>query len=270
LIVSRLAAVQAANEPLTDLRGTPPRVGTVLRIKEHLQLKDAPLMIHAGPNTLSGTMSLSFVFEEEVEILEIDQKQVTKSRTKHIKNEKNLTTSFDRTSEAPTSVDVLQGKVVLSELHDKKWSHQFEGEKPNEKHRKWLAAFPGWNGGESIPEGKQPPGTSWECDAMFLKRLFRGNVKVLTNSMKSTFTRLGKFHDDPCVIIESNGTLKGKADDGTLTIFDIKAIQYRTLTPGLEIKIHAEGTMTISTSDSDATSETKGRVVVDLSTDRLK
>jgi hypothetical protein len=250
----------AADEPTADLRGPGAKVGQVFNTHTTFQLKEAQLTVRVGDQTLSGTISVSAAEDQEIEILAVDRQKVSKFRTKHIKDESRVESTVAGNSETETKPDDLAGAVVISERRDGKWTHRLEKGEPTDKQRQALGDLPDWDDEEYIPAGKQPLGKSWDCDIASLQRLI-GGIKGPSGNLKSTFARLEKYRGELCAVIESKGRLKGKQENGVGMEFDLKIVEYRTLSRGVDVKTSAEGTLVITQTakQGDAEVKTEGK-----------
>jgi hypothetical protein len=255
----------SADETKIDLQGVPPKVGRTTHGRANFEYKDAQLTLRFGDNTLTGTLSVSSVSEEEVEILAVDRNKVSKFRTKHIKDESKITTAINGNTQSQDETDDLAGTVVISEKRNGKWSHRLEKGEPTEKQQKALSAIGDWDDHDDIPAGQQSLGRSWNSDVNRLKKLIGGRVQSLSGNVKCKFARLEALGGEQCAVIESEAKLKAKNDDGSDVDGDLKIVEYRALPRGVVIKTKVDGTFgltrTVKQGDADVKTEAKGRLV---------
>src|SRR5688572_24455078 len=87
------AGTAAAQDDKTyDLRGPAPKVNQEYVSKMTMKIKDADATLKVGGMTLDLKMSMDVVGEEEQKVLAIDGRNVTKSRSKIVKERADITT----------------------------------------------------------------------------------------------------------------------------------------------------------------------------------
>jgi hypothetical protein len=261
-----IASTRAADVPKVDLRGPGPKVGRTYRVHLTSEMKDGEFTVRGGVEPQSGSISVSAVKDEEIEILAVDRQKVLKVRTKHIKQETQTEISNGDTPQVQKKRDDLDWSTVISERRDGKWSHNLEGRPPTEQEQKALSLLPDWDDEDDIPAGKQSPGCTWQSNVARLRRLFQARFKSLSGEIKSTFVRVENFGGAPCAVIESQGRLNGSTDEMT-AVMEYKDIDYRSLVLGLVLKSKIEGTITVTNrlkqGKTALTTATKGHLVAE-------
>ncbi|MDB5313558.1 MAG: hypothetical protein JWO38_7760 [Gemmataceae bacterium] len=229
-----------------DLRGPAPEKGQVTVSKTTFKIKNADVAIKAGGTTIDAKQTLTAVEEDEVKVLAVSDRQVTKAQTKVVKEQIETVTSLggnDMTDKKPGD---LEGEVIISERTGPgKWKHTLVDNKPTEKQKKELDKRVGpENEDDLYPEGKVKVGHTWTVDATALQRMFGGSITDLKGKLKMKFVKVEDVDGELCAVIESVGVIKGiaKEDEGELNVeLDMKGTTWRAIKSGQDVKDKATG-----------------------------
>lgn len=234
-----------------DLRGPAPVKGQVISNKTIFKIKNGDVTIKLGEQTLEAKQSLTSVDEQEVKILAVDGRQITKLMTSVSRDntESVMTIGGDTTKEDKNGE--LHGAIILSDRTGPgKWKHHLVDEKPTEKQRKELDRRAGLeNDDVQYPEGKVKVGHAWTVDAADLRTMFGGMISDLKGKLEMKFLKVEAVDGEPCAVIQMTGKVKGilKTDEGNLTVeVDMKGTLSRSVKTGLDLRESFEGKMKMS------------------------
>jgi hypothetical protein len=261
VLVSFGGSSQAADETY-DLRGPAPKKGQVFVSNMTLRIKDADTTLKLAGQTLELKMTMDVTSEEEQKVLAVDGRTVTKSQSKITKERADITVNFGgKPMKIPHKTE-LEGETVISErIGENKWKHSLVDTKPTDKQKKELDNRNGIESEDELyPEGKVKVGHTWKVEAKALTKLFGNSFTDIKGELKQKFLKVEDVDNDPCAVIESTGTVKGKMkdDDGQPTVdveMDLKVLSWRSIKTGVEVKgkfdgkIKLEGTQKMDDQD---------------------
>ena len=234
-----------------DLRGPAPAKGQVTETRTVFKIKNADVTIKAGGTNLDAKQTLTATEVDEVKVLAVADRQVTKAQTKVTKELVETVTTLGGNDMTDTKAGDLEGEVLISERTGPgKWKHTLVDNKPTAKQKKELDKRVGpENEDDLYPEGKVKVGHAWTVDAAALQRVFGGSITDLKGKLKMTFVKTEMVDGELCAVIESAGTIKGiaKEDEGDLNVeLDLKGTTWRVVKTGLDVKDKAAGTIKMS------------------------
>lgn len=235
-----------------DLRGPPPKKGQVFRETNKFTMKKADISLGLGGDAkLDGKMDMVAYTEKEVEFLGVDGRNITKLRTKVLKDETDRVTTIGGMTEKETDKKALEGEYVLSELKQKTWKHVLEDTKPNEKQAKELKNFDEpQNDDDLYPAEKVKIGHAWKIEPTAIKKLLGSKVTDATGKGNSKFLRVEKLGDEMCAVIESDIDVKAKMKDDDDNEYSIemkgKILSHRSIEMGVDMKFTIDGTATFA------------------------
>lgn len=229
-----------------DLRGPAAKKGQVYITKEVSKIKDANLEASVGGQTIKLKQTMTEISEEEVKILAVDGRNVTKAQTKITKKITEIEGEDDK-------ADELEGVVIISErLGEGKWKHTLVDDKPTAKQKKKLDRRIGpENDDDLYPEGKVKVGHAWTVDATAMRKFLGNDFKEVSGKMKQKFVKIETVNGEECAVVESSGTIKGKLTDEDDDVLDVelvvtKATSWRSLKTAVDIKGKLEGRLKLS------------------------
>jgi len=247
---------RAADDEVYDLRGPAPKKGQIFRATSTFSMKKGKISLTvgaaAGENEpglkIEGSMDMASSSEKEVEVLAVDGRNVSKIRSKIIKDETvREITIMGNTKTEPVKKE-LQGEIVYSEF-DKtknKWKHVLEDTQPSEEQRKELKNFDDpENDDELYPAQKIKVGHAWKIDPAAFKKILGSKFTEAKGKGNSKFLRVEKLGNEMCAVIETEIDIRGKLkeDDGDIYIEMIgKLMTYRSLDLCVDMKFSVEGT----------------------------
>lgn len=254
VLAAALGSGRAADDDKTyDLRGPAPRKGQTFTTTNVLRVKDADVTIKTGGTTLKMKQTMTATTEEEEKFLEVDGRTVTKSRAKIVKDRLVIVADFMGNAMKEEHTHGLEGETILSErLGAGKWKHALVDNKPTEKQKKELLKRLGPENDDALfPADKVKVGHTWTVDAAELKRFFGNSVTQVKGTVKQTFVKVENVNGQPCAVIRSEGSIKGKMrdDEGEPTQdveMELKLTGWREITSGLEVKMMFEGRIRIA------------------------
>ena len=245
VLVGLIGNVCAADETF-DLRGPAPKKGQSFKDTMKFSMKDAEVSIGLGDVKLEGKMDMTSIAEKEEEILGVDGRNITKLRTKLLKDDTTTKMAFAGMMQNDTKKKSLVGEIIFSELKDGKWKHVLEDTKPSDEQAKELKNFDNpENDDELFPAEKVKVGHAWDIEAKAFKKLFGSRVTDAKGTGKGKFLRTEKIGDDLCAVIEMDIDLKAKMKEDE-NEFDVemkgKIISFRSIADGLDVKFSINGT----------------------------
>jgi hypothetical protein len=237
----------AAADETYDLRGPAPKVNQEFVNKMTLTIKDADAVLKVGEIKLDGTMSMVVTGEEEAKVLAVDGRNVTKCRTKIVKEQAEITANIGGVKQNKTEPTALQGEIVISTRVGDKWKHALLDTQPTDKQKKELDSRNGIENEDDLyPAEKVKVGHEWKVDAKALTKLFGNSFTEVKGELKQKFVKVEDVGGEECAVIESSGLVKGKMkdDDGEPTLnmeMDLKVKTWRSIKTGVEVKGTFEG-----------------------------
>jgi hypothetical protein len=240
------AGVTRAADESYDLRGPAPKKGMAFLTTSKFSMKNADVTLNLGGNNLEGKMDMTSTTEKEEEILGVDGRDVTKLRTKIIKDEVKRKTEINGMSETATEKKELAGEIVFSEKSKSGWKHVLEDTKPTEKQEKALKDFDNpENEDELYPADKAKVGDTWDIKAEAFKKILGSKATDVKGKGKSKFLRVEEYDGEKCAVIETEldlkATMKEEGNDVKVEMKG-KVINVRSIKEGLDRKYNIEGT----------------------------
>jgi hypothetical protein len=246
-------AMPAFAEDKYDLRGPASAKGQVVVNTSKMVIKDAEANISVAGQKIPLTMTMTFESQEEVEVLEVDGRQITKVKEKVIKEGVNVkANAFGQENDENKPGD-LEGETVVGErTKDGKWKYKLVDAKPTDEQEKELKRKQGpENDDDLFPAEKVAVGHKWEVDAAKLKSLTGNTMTDVKGKMKQTFQKVEKVDGEECAVIETTGKLTAKmvpeedGDPAPDVVMEVKATGWKSLKTGLEVKAAFEGKIKI-------------------------
>ncbi|HJZ59240.1 MAG TPA: hypothetical protein VKE74_30120 [Gemmataceae bacterium] len=240
-----------ADEQEYDLRGPAPKKGQVYQSKGAFKIKGANSVIKLGGQTIKSKYTESTTSEQEVKVLAVEGRQVTRCQTKIIKDVTETTEDSDGEETTEKETSPLQGEVIISEfVAPRKWKHVLVDTKPNDEQKKKLDDLTGPDNDDSLyPEGKVKVGHTWKADASGLVNFFDASFSDLKGEMTQKFVKVEEVGGEECAVVETTGVLtaKAKTEEGVLDIrMDIKRTVWRSLASGVDVKDRTTGKLKYS------------------------
>jgi hypothetical protein len=234
-----------------DLRGPAPKKGQVYLSKGTITIKKGDLTLTVGGDTTRAKQTMVLTGEEEETVLAVDGRQVTRCRTRVIKDRIATVTELGGQELEDDEPGELESEVVVSErLGEAKWRHTLVDSKPTDRQRKKLDKREGPESDDPLyPEGKVKVGHAWSSGAEALRRSLGKGLSELEGKVDQKFARVEQVAGESCAVIEMKGKLKGKLkdEDGDLELsMDFKSTSWRSLKTAVDVKERYEGTITIS------------------------
>ena len=234
-----------------DLRGPAPQKGQVVVGQSVFKITDADVKLKVAGMELEAKQTMTATEEEEVTFQAVDGRQVTKARTKVVREKVETTVTLGGADMSDTKDGDLDGEVIVSERTGPgKWKHSLVDTKPNEKQQKDLDRRVGPESDDELyPADKVKVGHAWEVDAAALQKVFGGSIVDLKGKLKAKFVKLEAVNGEECAVIEMSGTIKGtaKADEGDLAVeMDLTGTTWRSVKTGVDVKDKAKGRVKMS------------------------
>ncbi len=199
LLVSSVASAAPAPDDAYDLRGPAPKKGMVVRDTMKFSMIKADLSVDIGNgNKFDGKMDMTATTESEEEILGVDGRDVTKLRTRVLKDEVARETTLGGKTDKETDKKSLVGEIVYSEKTKNGWKHSLEDAKPTDKQAKELKDFDDpVNDDDLYPEGKVKVGHAWDIDANAFRKIVGSKMTDAKGTGKGKFVRIETFNGEP-------------------------------------------------------------------------
>ncbi|MCE9529578.1 MAG: hypothetical protein K8T89_00325 [Planctomycetes bacterium] len=242
-----IPTISVAAEETYDLRGPGPKKGQVTRDVSKFTMKNADMAVTIGGGVkLEGKMDMVTTTEKEEVVLGVEGRDVTKIRTKLLKDEVKRKTTLGGETEEETEKKALAGEFIFSERVKDKWKHVLEDNTPNDKQKKELKDFDNpENDDELFPKDKVKIGHTWDIDPIAFKKVISSKLSEATGKGKGKFLRLEKIDGEECAVVEMDLDIKGRIKDED-SDFKVemkgKLISFRALATGLDMKYTIEGT----------------------------
>lgn len=244
------AAPAAAADEAYDLRGPAPKKGMAFVSTSTFTMKNADVTLSFGGAKLEGKMDMTHVTETEEAILGAEGRDVTRLRTRVLKDETKTRLTIGGMSEDKTEKQELAGEIVFSEKTKDGWKHILEDTKPSEKQAKALKNFDNpENEDDLYPAQKVKVGHVWDIKADAFKKILGSKARDVTGKGKSKFVRVEEFGGETCAVIETDLDLKATVteDDNDVKVeMKGKVVNIRSIKDGLDRKYTIEGTATFS------------------------
>lgn len=257
------SAAGPVSSPGVVLLGPARRAGDLLRHESVMELKHASLFVQAGPQRVSGSVSINASESEDYLIQGVRGRQLTRYKRKINSNRTITRTTLGGHTTREVEKGVLEGLTVLASLTGKNWRHSLaSGRKPNRKQTRAMLEL-------SPPEPDTPyysnqpisPGTSWKVQAAGLAGLLGNQIYALQGAAQMTFVRMHTVRRRRCARIRVSLKLTGKMNAGTNNTpmsvgLYVDGIIDRAVNIGLDLRIRLRGTLSIS-----GTSYQQGRAI---------
>ena len=205
-----------------NLRGPAPEKGQVIVKKTTFKMKDADLILKVGDKALDAKQSITSDEEEEIKVMAVTGRQVTKTLSTVTRDRGTVVTNTGGEDSKEDKTGDLEGAVILSDRTGPgKWKHHLVDEKPTEKQQKDLNKRAGLESDDvQYPEAKVKVGHAWVVDGASLNGLIGGSITDLKGKLNMKFVKLEKVDGEMCAVIESAGVLKGilKQEEGDMTV----------------------------------------------------
>lgn len=236
---------RAADETF-DLRGPAPKKGMAFVSTSTFTMKNADVTVGIGGLNLEGKMDMTAVSEKEEEILGTAGRDITKLRTRVVKDEVKRKTVINGETENATDTKELAGEIVFSEKTKDGWKHVLEDTKPTEKQEKALQDFDNpENEDELYPAEKVKVGASWDIKVEALKKIIGPKATDVKGKARSKLLRVEDYDGDQCAIIETeldlSATTKEDGNDVKVSMKG-KIVSTRSIKDGLDRKYTMDGT----------------------------
>lgn len=244
-------APPAAGDEGYDLRGPAPTKGQVFHSKGTITIKNGDLTLTVGGDTTKAKQTMVLTGEEEDTVLAVAGRQVTRCRTRVIKDRVATTTDVNGQELTEEDPGELEGETVVSErVGEAKWKHVLVDTRPTDKQRKKLDKREGPESDDALyPEGKVKVGHTWSSGAEALRRSLGKGLEGLEGKVDQKFVKVEDVKGEACAVIEMTGKLKGKMrdDEGDLELaMDFKATTWRSLKTAVDVKERYDGRVTLA------------------------
>jgi hypothetical protein len=241
----------AADDETYDLRGPAPKVKQVFTSKGSMKIKDADTTVKVGGQTVNLKMSILATSEEEATVMAVDGRNVTKCRTKIVKERADITVNIGGEDMTQTEPAALEKEIIISERDGKKWKHALVDTDPSDKQKKELDNRNGLeNDDELYPADKVKIGHTWTVDAAALAKMMGNSFSDLKGKVNQKFTKVEDVNGEKCAVIDSNAKVTCKMkEDGEPTMdaeFELKITTWKSLKTGVNVKEKFEGKMKMS------------------------
>src|SRR5262249_30506266 len=159
--------------------------------------KDAVRKIKTGDNTIEDRFDDMTTKHMEIEILAVDGQQISRTRTKVLKDSTEESRQKGRRMVRQTTPNKLDRQYIYSELTVKGWKHSLEDAQPTAEQKKALAEYHAFKIDDVLlPEGKFKVGHEWKIDASQFQKLFGTKVRDMTGGGNGKFVKVEKSGDD--------------------------------------------------------------------------
>jgi hypothetical protein len=269
---------RTADDEAYDLRGPAPKTGQVFVTKGTVKITDADSTIKVEDQKIKLKMTMKAVSEEEAKVLAVDGRNVTKCRTRVVKEVMDVSTNLG--SEPMSIPSDLQGQIIISEREgENKWKHSLVDVRPTEKQKKDLDSRNGIENDDDLyPKDKVKVGATWKVEAKALAKLLGNSFSDIRGELKQKFVKTEEVENQKCAVVESAGTVKAKMkdEDGKPTMdveLELTVTTWKAIASGVALKEEFEGTIKLKgkqkIDDVDAEIELSGPIAGD-STTRMK
>lgn len=244
-----LAAVAAGGGPTYDLRGPAPRKGQKVTRKGALALTGGKLTADDGAGSSTYDVALSGAAEEELEVLAVEGRQVTRARLKFGKAASEVAVTLGGKERKARETKALSGETVLLERVKGKWKKELAGGKPTAKQAGELEGLDApADEGLSYPETKAARGHRWDVKPAQVARLLGGGLTGLTGKASAHFRAVEKLGGEECAVIDFELDVRGTSAGGDKAALSFKGTStvHRSLKSGVDLKIETAGSMRLS------------------------
>lgn len=242
---------RAADDETYDLRGPAPKEKQTFVSKNTMKIKDADTTMKVAGMEVSLKSNLVFTSEEEVKILAVKGREVTKCQTKVVKEHVAMTATFGGQEINQDESGALEKEIIISERDGKKWKHSLVDTSANEKQKKELANRNGVESDDDLyPAEKVKVGHAWTVDAAALAKTLGNSFTDLKGKVKQKFAKVEDLNGEKVAVIESDTKFSGKMkEDGEPSMdveMEMKITTWRSLKTGLAVKEKYEGKIKLS------------------------
>ncbi len=237
-----LGTGRAANDDTFDLRGPAAQKGQVFVTKGKMVIKDADTTMTIGGMDISLKMNLTVNSEEEVKVLAMKGRDVTKCQVKVLKEEAVVSgTLMGMDLPEMTEPGELNKETIISEKVDGKWKHSLVDTKPTDKQKKELDNRNGLENDDDLyPADKVKVGHKWTVDAAALQKMLGNSFTDVKGKVNQVFTKTEELNGETVAVIESATKITGKMkDDGEPTVdveMDLKITTWKSIKTGIAVK----------------------------------
>jgi hypothetical protein len=244
VLLAALGLGRAADDDAFDLRGPAPQKGQEFVSKRALAIKDADAVMKSGTETVKFKLTLLAALEEEVTVVEVTGRDVTKYRTKIVRDRVEM--SGLEKDVIHTETSVLEKETVLSTRDGKKWQHALVDTRPTEKQTKELAERSGIENGDGLyPAEKVKVGHAWTADALGINKALGDSLSDIKGKLDQKFVKVEDLDGEKVAVIESAGKVTGKMKDaGAQTLdatIELKLTTWKSLRTGTGVRARLEG-----------------------------
>lgn len=241
VLVGALNLSRAADDETYDLRGPAPKEDQVFVSKGTMTIKDADTTMKIAGQELALKLTLVVTSEEEAKVLEVKDREVTKCRTKVVKERADVTATFGGQEMSQTEPTALEKEIIISERDGKKWKHALVDNKPNEKQKKELDSRLGIENDDDLyPKDKVKVGHTWTVDAAALNKLLGNSFTEVKGKVNQKFTKVEEVDGEKCAVVDSTAKITAKMkEDGEPSVdveMDLKITTWKSLKTGVSVK----------------------------------
>lgn len=267
LVLAALGYGRAADDTL-DLRGPAPQKGQEYVTKSELKIKGADVVVKTGAETVKLKLTLHALLEEELTVLDVNGRDVTKYQTK-ILRDRTETSGADK-DVSHTETLVLERETVLGTRDGKKWLHVLASNQPTEKQTKELRDRGGFeNRDELYPSEKVKVGHAWTADAAVFNRVLNNSLTEPKGKLDQKFARVEDLDGEKVAVIESSGKITGKmkqnGEPALNATLELKLTTWKSLKTGAVVREKFEGKIDVSGTMKDGTTTTEMTLVGPIS-----
>ena len=283
LLLAALALSLPAATPAAetyDLRGPAPVKGAVYEARTHAEIKDAKLTIDVKGQEILLKQSIDDEQVQRVKVLAVEGYAVTKAEVTVVKNRVVIDTTLPTgQGQSDDKAGELDKQVYLTELKDGKWKNTLVDATPTDEQKKKLARVEGPTGVEMYPAEAVAVGHAWTTSAADARAVVGDGVSAPGGKVDHKFLRVEEVGGEQCAVIESTGKIKGTVPEPGKAVapamaFDFKAVTYRSLKTGLDVKGTVTGAMkltgTVQVGGNDADTTLEGKVTVETAEAKAK
>jgi hypothetical protein len=251
VVFTSLNVSRGADDEKYDLRGPAPEEQQAFLGKSTLKIKNADTTIKVMGTKLAMKLDMVVTSEEEATVLAVDGRNVTKCKTKIIKERVDVTATLGGEEMSHTEPTALEKETIFSERDGKKWKHSLLDAKPTEKQQKELDNRNGIENDDDLyPKEKVAVGHTWTVDAAALNKLLGNSFSDVKGKVNQKFTKIDEVDGEKVAVIESTAKITAKMkDDGEPTVdveMEMKVTTWRSLKSGAALKEKFEGKIKLS------------------------
>jgi hypothetical protein len=251
VLFAALNLSRAADDETYDLRGPAPKEDQVFVSKGTMKIKDADTTMKIAGMEIALKLDLLVTSEEESKILAVKGREVTKCRTKIIKERADMTATFGGQEMSHTEPTALEKEIIISERDGKKWKHSLVDNKPTDKQKKELDSRNGIENDDDLyPAEKVKVGHTWTVDAAALNKLLGNSFTEVKGKVNQKFTKVEKVDGEECAVVDSTGKITAKMkEDGEPSVdveMDLKVTTWKSIKTGLAVKEKYSGKIKLS------------------------